>query len=316
MSDAAPHTPPTPIGWSTLRRWIDDTREVDDRTYRAARRTSRPVPWWRAPCPDLRRPVFIVGAPRSGTTFLGGACAALPELSYHYEPPLIKAAARYVVEGRWSERRLRRLYRATYGWLLRRHGDAGLRFAEKTPQNCVTVDFLAHAFPGARFVHIVRDGRDAALSHRAEGWLSAASAVSGRRESGGYPLGPTARFWVEPERRREFETTSDLHRCIWAWRRHTQSALEKLAALPASAHLKLRYEKLVTSPASEGERLLDFLEIADAGSRSLAQAHMAKANPDRIGGWRSALTPDERNVVEREAGSLLARLGYGWEASR
>jgi hypothetical protein len=304
---------PTPLDWRSLPGWIARTRQVDDRSYARRRRPWTLRRWWGVLRPDLSRPVFVVGAPRSGTSFLGEACAALPELSYHYEPPLIKAAARVAAEGAWSERRLRRLHRSTYAWLLRRHGDGDLGLAEKTPHNCFQVDRLARWFPDARFVHILRDGRDAALSHRATGWLSAASARSRKRESGGYPLGPAARFWVERERRAEFEATSDLHRCIWAWRRHVESALEKLAALPPGRRLEIRYERLTAHPALETERLLDFLEIESPDSRARARAHLAGADPARVGVWRRALATEEREMVEAETGGLLAKLGYAWE---
>lgn len=55
----------------------------------------------RALDPRLRRPVFIIGAPRSGTTFLGNSLGRLPEISYHFEPRLTKAAARCVYDGSW-----------------------------------------------------------------------------------------------------------------------------------------------------------------------------------------------------------------------
>src|SRR5690606_35770468 len=145
-------------------------------------------------------PRFVVGAPRSGTSFLGDAIGALPEFSYHYEPPVTKAAARYVHEGLWSEPKARPFYRAAYRRLLRRHPDGDLRFCEKTPQNCFVMDFLDRTFEDAQFLHIVRDGRDAALSYREKPWLAERARDSGRREAGGYLHGPFPRFWVEPER--------------------------------------------------------------------------------------------------------------------
>ena len=47
---------------------------------------------------DLGTLILILGAPRSGTTFLGSCIGALAEVSYHFEPRVTKAAARQVYE--------------------------------------------------------------------------------------------------------------------------------------------------------------------------------------------------------------------------
>ena len=260
--------------------------------------------------PEIHRPVFIVGAPRSGTSFLGRCLAALPELSYHFEPVATKAAARYVYSGQWSPARAERFYRRTYRWLLRLHLAGGRRLAEKTPRNAFLIPFLARAFPEAQFVHILRDGRDAALSHSKKPWLQAAAASSGKREHGGYPFGPVPRFWVEPERTEEFERTTDFHRCIWAWRRHVESILEAAAALPAEQYHGLRYEHLTREPRAEAKRLVDFLGIERANSRRRLFEAVTHVHADSVGNWREELTTCQRRTAEREAGLLLHRLGY------
>ncbi|MDP8904799.1 MAG: sulfotransferase [Chloroflexota bacterium] len=300
-------TPITPlnIGWWAARTWWADRRRH--------RRHRRPLSAHRLAAslrPDLRRPIFVIGADRSGTSFLGDSLGVLPEVSYHHEPVATKAAARYVYEGRWSFRRARAFFRLVYAWLLRANLEGDLRLAEKTPTNSFIVGFLARAFPDGVFVHIVRDGRDAARSHLQQPWLLAASLASGHREPGGYRYGPDARFWVEPARRREFETTTDLHRCIWSWRRHTEAALAGGGDLPPSRYHELRYESLVVDPRAEGERLLDFLAIDAPASRAALLGHLERADARGVGAWRETLGADEMAIIEREAGTLLRRLGY------
>ncbi len=107
---------------------------------------------------------------------MGECLGSVPSLSYHFEPRLTKAAVRYVYDNSWSPSQARRVFRWFYGVLLLANGHGGLRFAEKNPENCFLVSFLAHAFPDALFVHIVRDGRDAAVSHTKKPWLQAGSA--------------------------------------------------------------------------------------------------------------------------------------------
>ncbi len=288
-----------------LARWTVS----EDREHYVAQQ--RPVSFQRlvaSSWPSLRRPIFVLGAPRSGTTFLGACLGELPQVSYHFEPVATKAAARCVYEGTWGRRRSAFFFREVYRWLLRLHGDGDLRFAEKTPQNCFILEFLAEVFPDSQFVHIVRDGRDAAISYRREPWLQANAAASGVREPGGYLFGPYARFWVEPYRVAEFESTSDLHRCIWGWRRFTEEALGASRGLPASRYHEIRYEDLVRDPRATGRGVLDFLGIdgdVDASMRAFV-----RARTDSVGRWADELSEAEMGVIEREAGPLLRRLGY------
>src|ERR1017187_10970619 len=81
--------------------------------------------------PRLPQPVFIIGAPRSGTTFLGNSLGRLPGISYHFEPRLTKAAARCVYDRSWGARRGGAVFRLSYGTLLRAAVDGGDRFAEQ-----------------------------------------------------------------------------------------------------------------------------------------------------------------------------------------
>ena len=260
--------------------------------------------------PNLKKPIFIVGAPRSGTTFLGSCLAALPEISYHFEPVATKAAARHIYQGDWGKIQGKLFYRAVYGWLMCKYGDGDLRFAEKTPRNCFILDFLLQTFPDAKFIHIIRDGRDAALSYSKKPWLQASQAKSGLKEPGGYYFGPYARFWVELERVKEFESTSDIHRCIWAWRRHTTSALTASSRIPNHQYHEIRYETLVTNPATVAEEILNFLAISDSFSCEKFQQKVACAKPDSVAQWQKELSLKQLAKIEEEAGDLLRQLGY------
>lgn len=301
---------PKPINARNILWWAARTYAWDRRRYRG--RGGLPSARGLAATlrPNIRAPIFVIGADRSGTTFLGDCLAAVPQISYHHEPEAIKAAARHVYENEWSYRRARLFFRTVYGWLMRVHFDGHLRFAEKTPTNSFIVPFLARAFPDSVFIHIVRDGRDATVSHLRQPWLLAASLATGRREPGGYRHGPDARFWVEPQRRKEFEATSDVHRCTWSWRRHTESALSGGRELQAERYHELRYEDLVTEPAAEGQRLLDFLGIREAGSRAALLDALAKADRRSVGTWRASLGAEELATIDDEAGDLLRQLGY------
>ncbi len=308
--DAQPE--PLPIG-------IRDMWRIARKTYRAERRyyltldRHRPMTSKRLSSsllPKLERPVFIIGAARSGTTFLGDCIGRLPEITYHHEPPATKAAGRYVYEDLWGFRRSRWFFRLVYSWMVRVERDGDLRFSEKTPTNIFLIPFLSGAFPDSQFVHIIRDGRDAASSHMHKPWLRAEDAWSGEREPGGYLHGPWPKFWVEPERREEFIQTSDARRMAWAWRRYTETGLKEGTALGPERYHELRYEDLVRQPLDEGERILDFLGVEKKQSRDTFLTSTMRADDSSVGTWRSTFYPSELAEIDAEAGDLLRQLGY------
>lgn len=304
---------PTPIGLRKLRHWLLLSYRAERRYYRKLGRgrklTSDRL---RASVfPSLDRPIFVLGAARSGTTFLGDCMGRLPEVSYHHEPPATKAAGRYVSEGLWSERRSRMFFRFVYATLLRMEVDGDLRFADKTPTNALLLPFLDRTFKGAQFIHIIRDGRDAAASHFKKPWLRADAAPTGTREPGGYLHGPWAPWWVERDRRAEFAATSDVHRMIWAWRRYTEQALHDGPPLGPEHYLEVRYESLVARPRDEGERILDFLHITRPASRAPFIDALQRAEAGSVGAWQRAFGPAELAVIEADSGDLLRSLGYG-----
>lgn len=259
--------------------------------------------------PVVRRPIFIIGAPRSGTTFLGRCIGALPEVAYHFEPAAIQRSVQHVYRGTWSEREAQHAYTVVYRWLLRLHLDGDRRLADKTPRHCFIVPFLYRTFPDATFVHIVRDGRDAALSHSKKPWLQQAMEGAEQYGVGGNRFGPYPRFWVRPERERAFRTTTDYHRCIWAWKRHVEAAREGLADVPADQQHTMRYADWVRHPMREGGRLLDALGIAPEPSRQRLLATASTAHTRSVGAWRTELTAQQRAIATHEAGDLLEWVG-------
>jgi hypothetical protein len=308
LDHSAVSPPSSPFGWRQmlLLGGLGLASDIRDRRRDPALRKRPSV---RALDPRLHRPIFIIGAPRSGTTFLGSCLGRLPEVSYHFEPRLTKAAAQYVYEGSWSERSSATVFRVSYGALLLATLEGGRRFADKNPENSFLVPFLAAMFPSAQFVHIVRDGRDAAVSHAEKPWLAAASAGSGRLGHARQPFGPHARWWVEPDRSEEFATVPDIVRTAWCWRRFTEAALDGLATLPAERAVEVRYEAVVADPATATEVLADFLGTSPAG-RDALRGGLAGARPGSVGRWRNALSQQQVASVEREIGPMLARLGY------
>jgi hypothetical protein len=243
------------------------------------------------------RPVFVVGAPRSGTSFMGGSLGRLPGFVDLGEVGPLKATIDELAALPEDE-----AARRLHGILerVRRFGLARrLRAVEQTPETSFVIGAALRAYPQARVVHMIRDGRDVVCSLLEKGWVRA---ERGGADDVGNPYGEQARSWVEPERAQEFQAASEATRAAWAWRRYLTAAR---AAAPA-ATLEVRYEQLVADPDATARRIAGHI---GADPDALAEA-LRDVHSQSVGRWRLDLTEEQVADVEAEAGTLLRELGY------
>jgi hypothetical protein len=241
------------------------------------------------------RLVFIIGSPRSGTTFLAGAIGSLPGFVDLGEVASVKACvpALAALGPEEAARRLR--------WILavaRRVGLVGaVRPVEQTPEMAFLIRAIPLAYPDALVVHIVRDGRDVVCSLLEKPWLQREQT---KVDDAGVPYGTYARFWVEADRREEFETASDARRAAWVWRTYLTAARE------AQSAIEIRYEEMTADPQRVGEELARRLDVPpEPLVAALAPVHVSS-----VGRYRTDLATEQLAEVEDEAGSLLRGLGY------
>ena len=249
----------------------------------------------RLAAPDDRL-VFVVGSPRSGTTFLARSIGSLPGFVDLGEVPPLKALIPVVarVQEEVAATRIRRTLDLT-----RRLGLVGRRRGvEQTPESAFVVRAIGRAYPRATLVHIVRDGRDVASSLLERGWLSAGRAGA---DDAGHAYGAATRFWVERERREEFARASDATRAAWAWRRYVSAARSGGGEV-----VEVRYERMHAEPAAVAQELAEALQVR----REPLEAVLATAHGSSVGRFRRDLTAEQLEDVEREAGALLRELGY------
>jgi Sulfotransferase family len=247
--------------------------------------------------PQEERLVFIVGSPRSGTSFTAAAIGDLPSFVDLGEVPLLKAAIPELVELPEEEQvaEIRHVVQRVRGLAFVR----GLRGVEQTPETGFVLGAALRAFPQATAVHVLRDGRDVVCSLLERGWLSARR--SDESDDAHLSYGVHPRFWVEPERREEFAEVSDARRAAWAWRRYVTAA----RAVPERT-IELRYEELVADPGAATAALAPVLGVRrDELSDAFAAAYASS-----VGRWHRDLTDDQLEDVDHEAGPLLAELGY------
>ena len=174
----------------------------------------------------------------------------------------------------------------------------GATILTKRTANNRRVAWLNAAFPQARYIHLVRDGRAVAYSLPRVNWWDdhtlfwAGKTPRQLAAAGAAPLELASRNWVEEI-----------------------SAVEcGIAALDAGQVLLMRYEDLLADPVGQIRRALDFIGVAmesDPAFRSLLEG--LNLSP-RVEAWTTRWTSHERDLVERVQGPVLSRWGYGMGA--
>lgn len=116
----------------------------------------------------LRRPIIILGSPRSGTTMLDELLGAHPALALANEPRLIwrwgNDRGSDMIHPDRATPRVRAHIRQKFAELVQSAGKQ--RLLEKTPSNALRPQFVHAIFPDAKFIHVTRHGLDAVLSIR------------------------------------------------------------------------------------------------------------------------------------------------------
>jgi hypothetical protein len=241
------------------------------------------------------RMIFVIGSPRSGTTFLAGVIGGCPGFVDLGEVAPLKSAIPQIYG--LAEEEVASHVRSTIEHVRHLSLVQGLRGVEQTPETTFVIDAALLAYPQSRAVHIIRDGRDVACSLLEKGWLSVERTG---HDDAFRAFGSKPRFWVEPERIEEFEQASDATRAAWAWRRYVTAALEHPRTL------ELRYQTVIQEPEKAAGAVADHLGI----DREPIERGLEKAYDRAIGRYQKDLSPEQLADVEREAGPLLRELGF------
>ncbi len=287
--------------------------------------------------------VIVFGAPRSGTTFLMGVLDTLPEAECItgnlFPTALLHLAAqdpptetREVLERGFRGGLRDYLASAAYGsrtaamrkWWVASRRPEDLRPAlrgrrrervvvYKEPFISFCPDLAWDAFPDARFVYLLRDGRDVADSMlRKYDVLSDAGYADTEtneaaivRRSGMLSVP----WWVRSGAEQAFVEADQYVRAIWLWSAMVSRAQDFLdrADVEASGRLlTVRYEDLVADPLGQGAALIDFLgmRMSRQTSRALGDSHRRS-----LGVYRKR-PPATLRHAEEVAAAELRRCGY------
>lgn len=173
-------------------------------------------------------------------------------------------------------------------------------FVEKSPSHAYSIELIEQFFPSARFIHVLRDGRDVSVSVRA-----------------------AARSW-EPSWRK-LHGKSIFHSAR-AWQHLVATVAREKKAL-GDRLLEVRYESLRTRPFEQYPRLFDFCGIP-CDAAQLEKIHQqndfeSQYEPNesgfrrggRVGDWKSHFSLLDALAYQLGAGATLVEQGYaekGW----
>lgn len=269
-------------------------------------------------------PVFIVGAPRSGTTMLQYILDDLPGLSMptgesHFIIPLFRSQTAYadVAIPAGMHRLLQTLHDFNAEFLdtdlhgvkfdvdvlteafmaegrssvrdvitgIFEHNARGMgktRWGDKTPYYALHLDKLTEWWPDAKIIHLVRDGRDVALS------------LFGRKHDfSAYNIYYAAQYW----------------------QKYVDVCRKQSRSLPAGQYLEIRYEDVLNDQDAALRTVCDFLGESFPDTRPMsgldeASRQLKTVRKDNQEKWRHALNAWQIRVFESEAGLTLRQSGY------
>jgi len=290
---------------------------------------------------SVHQPLFVIGAPHSGAGLVGRALKASSGLHVTMGQPSVLRVV-YAFARRPSMYRGRTQAAATVirdafaqGWQVTPRGclectpecraAAGLpagavgpcvelrgleRFGDASPDLIYCAEALTDAFPDARIVQVVRDGRDAVAGMLADSvvmsWFRP-SFVNVDTEF------PNPFFGVESGDDLEiWPKLTPAGRCALRWRWCVRLAARLHHSLAAGQLKTIRYEDLISRPDEAVEELSRFAGTAvpAAGIRGAAHASRDRARSRKSPGVHGSLGARQAAEVEKIAGEELRRLGY------
>lgn len=311
---------------------------------------------------------FVVGMSRSGTTWLMRLLNAHPEILCRGEgrffgkgwrtPRVRKMAVKkqssslrnalsdseylrsWVQRSVWSrdedtEEHLNNLTRLAVNYFLaQKLAQTGKKVVgDKTPLLAPgIIEEIRELLPEAKVIHIVRDGRDRAVSLMHYLWNTA------RSEGGLYPLKPEELSKRDAYRENPNKllgtgggifTEERLRRMASSWAERVHETTERGPALFGNNYAEVRYEDLLERPEEEARRLFELLgakadrkivkSCVSAASFEKRSKGREKGNEDPTsqaarkgvkGDWRNVFTERDKEIFREAAGKALIETGY------
>ena len=189
-----------------------------------------------------------------------------------------------------------------------------------------TIEEIARIHPESRVIHIIRDGRDAAVSAAHHTWNF------GNLEKSPEMLRKRTAYFADPA---GFRSSGESMFSEWQiqklaedWNSRVGSATRSGPKLLGDNYVEVRYEALVDRPENELERLVKFLGAESRPKtiqRCVESTSFEKLSKGRergredpasffrkgvVGDWRNVFSERDRRIFKETAGETLVRLGY------
>ena len=293
---------------------------------------------------------FIYGHARSGTTLLTRLIRLHPDVHCNYQghfftrQPTLEGLVNHADIEDWFTRSSNRwnrgrdlspvVLRAAADYIMEREArPLGAKIVgDKSPNNLLNgqaVDLAHKIYPDGRIVFIVRDGRDAAVSHRFQNFIDAPQHLSQA------DLEIRAAFERDPDPflsgQRSIFTANAIRRAAEDWVRNVTETDARGRELYGDRYISLSYEDLLSAPWEQMECLWAFLGVVTDLPElpEILQAELG-SNPDRdwqrqkagelvsplqkgkSGSWRDLFTERDKAIFREAAGEALDRWGYDW----
>jgi hypothetical protein len=281
------------------------------------------------------QPVFVIGAPHSGTDLVARALKRSTGFHVTIGQPTVTHVV-YAFARRPSISRGRREAAASVlrdafaqAWRLTPDGCATCspacrtaggvnnggpcvaertvaRYGDASPELLFCAGVLVDAFPDARFVQVIRDGRDVVA-----GMLNDSDTLTALRP-GFANLDsefPNPFLGVENETDRAgWAELSLAGKCAMRWRSAVRMSARLRYTLSAEQLTTLRYEDVVRKPDAAAGLVSEFV---GARISAIAMRDPYRHRALEPGVWRHTLSAEQASEVESIAGAELRRVGYG-----
>lgn len=282
------------------------------------------------------QPVILVAAARSGTNMLRDLLTEIPsvatwpcdEINYIWRQGNAGVDHDELDPGIHLRPRIERGIREAFALQARATGCEFL--IEKTCANSLRLPFVDAVVPEAKYLLLIRDGRDVVASAMKR-WKAPLDLEYLARKANFVPWyelpGYAWRYCLNRLRKLfasdgrlaswgpKFEGMAERARtmpleelCALQWKRCVDQSQDFLGSLPPERVHVLTYEQLCSAPTEELRRICDFLRIdlaVDAARRITANVR-----GENSGGWKRDWSPDMIQRVERVLGDSLTLSGY------
>jgi len=280
------------------------------------------------------QPVIIIGAPRSGTNMLRDVVTCFEGVGT-WPCDEINYIWRYGNRGHFSDEfspelatpRVRNYIQAQFDRIAHRQR---LRYVvEKTCANSLRVGFVNRVFPRAKYIYLVRDGRDT-IASAMKRWKAPLDLSYTLRKARFVPLSDIPYYGMRFIRNRFAQFASNEKKikfwgpifegmdhqlrdralsevCALQWKKCVVNAERDFAQITPGRVCRVQYETFVTNPVQELGRIADFLGLCTSHN---FQKHTIDVKVNNIGKWRNDLNQSDLDKILPLIQDELIKYGY------